>query len=720
MQFTTHTVITAADRDAMRRMVCDTRPSCIAVDTETTGVRDGDCVIGVCISIPPWDRGWYIPYYGTPERTPASVYPDRQHLDAVHALLVEVLTYPAPKIFHNALFDVPMLYTSMGIVVTDIAHDVMLMSHVLNPDGQHRLKDLAVRYIDIEADTLELALQAAARQLGGRHEYWRLPPAEVAPYGVADAIYTGRLHELLLAELTAPNRVGQHHVYTRISMPLLRELIGVKVHGIPVDRAYLERGVAWYTARLDHLTQQIRDLVSRETGITNFNPGSFAQINDLLFKKLCLPARRKTQTGYATDEQSLQALSDAHPVVALILAYRASQKLLSTYFEGILHALSADGRYRPDINLIGTRTGRLSMSGIHQIPRATPLDDWLVLAPRVESGPQTAPLVREAFAAPDGYVFVGGDYSQAEARVLAHFSQDPELCRIYRAGEDIHAATAKLLFGLPEDVTSIAAKYPEHRQRAKTINFALLYLETVAGLRRQLQCDHATARTYYEKFFSIYSAIPRWAAAEIRAANRQGYISTLFGRIRYRQSTDEEMQLRTRLPPPGRRPAQAPACYATPHTWGGIGLSTELDLGVSIVDWTPACAEQIRSKLRTVRPQCSACPFLYACYRDLESRRLQHMYEHRDRQLLNTKIQGTAADLANLGIIRLGAHIERHQLDAQLVIYVHDEVHYLVSTRMNIDAFAQDMSRIMQSVDEYLSIPCVFAARVGRTWAAMK
>lgn len=716
--FETVYVVTEAQRNLVRQELAR-NPARIAVDTETTGLCiDRDQVIGVCLSFPPWTRGYYIPYYGSPDRAYSPAYTTAEEWQQAHQVIVEVLTSPYEKIFHNALFDVPIVYWSVGVAVQNVAHDTMIMSHTINPDHQHGLKDLAVRHIHVDADAYEAALnRLAGRSNAAKQSYWKIAPEDVARYGVGDACFTGRLHDIFSNLFRQPEYRYRRDVYEHIAMPLLRELIGVRVYGIPVNEEFLARGKAWYEARLQYLREQIRDNVNDP----QFNPASFQQVNDLLFNKLGMqfPGLRKTQTGYATDEETLNTLRGKHPIIELLLEYRATQKLLSTYFVGLLEQCGPDGRFRPDIAQIGTRTGRLSMSRIHQIPRTTPLDScfaWLAAEPKHES----APLVRMAFAAPDGYVIVGGDYSQLEARVLAHFSQDRELCRIYRQAEDIHSATAKTMFNLPVDISDVATRFPEHRQRAKTINFALLYMESVAGLARQLQVPYRTAQEYYDQFFRIYCDIPPWAAREIKQANSRGYIETLFGRIRERQSSDEEFRQWKATAPPPRRPRVVPACYAKTRYRGGIGLSVEFDLALSLHEWTPDTANRLRDTIRRVRSQCANCPVLHPCYYTLEYKRLEKQFTHHDRQLLNTKIQGSAADLVNLGIVRMGELIERHDCDAQLIIYVHDEVHYLVPTSINIDQFVADFSATMQSVGEYISVPLVFEPRVGKNWGEIK
>lgn len=376
------------------------------------------------------------------------------------------------------------------------------------------------------------------------------------------------------------------------------------------------------------------------------------------------------------------------------------------------------------------------MSRIHQIPRSSDLDEILNFDVKYcpdkptatlvegEYNRRGAPLVRQAFVAPEGYVIVGGDQSQLEARVLAHFSRDQELCRIYREGLDVHCATAKLMFNLPCEVMEVKKLFPDKRQDAKTINFALLYLETIGGLARQLECDWKTAEDYYKRFFAIYKDIPTWAEEEIKVAKRQGYVDMLCGRRRYLPEL-KEMGDPAKPPYYPKRDIRQKLgilnCYAKNKFKGGIGLSLEYDLSIDMKTWSDEMADAMRPVIAHAgKKKCAECKYLKPCYYTLEYDRIKKLIEHNERQALNTKIQGSASDLVALGIIRTGELITRNGYDASLIIYVHDEVHYLVPTASNVDLFAKDFGKAMQSVDTYLDVPLEFKPQVAASWDKVK
>jgi DNA polymerase-1 len=711
------------DNDDIREEMYDAleKADRVTVDTETTGLKiDRDQIIGVCLAVPPWTRGYYIPMFNSPE---GSIwYKDYRTFDRMLAFLKGFLESDIPKIFHNALYDVPIIYLNLGIAVRNIAGDTMLKSHVVDAESEHGLKENAVKRIHPEADWYESEMKRYNYAVGGSEDnplYWKLPARTVADYGAGDAVFTGRLDDFLEVPFLQVPELRE--VYETIALPLTRELIAMRVGGIPLDKAYLERGHTWYSTLLEKVTDDIRVMVNEP----ELNPGSVPQLNELLFKRLGLRGSRKTKTGYSTDEEAMKRLKGQHPIVDKILEYREVQKLDSTYYVGLLEDIGPDGVFRPDVRQIGARTGRLSMSRIHQIPRLSPLGDILNWDPELDpSRPTMAPLVRDAFIAPEGYVIVGGDQSQLEARVLAHYSKDRELCRIYRNGEDVHCATAKLMFSLPCTVKEVKTLYPQKRQDAKTINFALLYLETVGGLARQLECDYKTAQGYYDRFFEIYNDIQPWAASEIASAKNLGYVRMLSGRRRYLPELKEmgELPKPLRWPPrEERQRAGVLGCFAQPRFKGGIGLSLEFDLSLDPKEWTKEVADKMRPVItHAKKAQCGSCKYLWQCYYNIEFDRLKKQLEHNERQALNTKIQGSAADLVGKGIIRTGQLIRQHGYEAQFIIYVHDEVHWLCPADSNVALFAKDFAQAMMSVDEYLDVPLEFEAKVAQSWSKIK
>lgn len=677
----------AASRKELQHMVSIATK--LTVDTETTGLKvDRDKVIGMCLSSPPWDTGYYTPMFNAPEGT--TYWQSRSTFDWWVDFFKEVLESDIEKTFHNLLYDVPIIYHNFGIVCRNLKGDTMLKSHVGDADSEHGLKELAVKKIHPEADWYEAEMKRWNKAVGGTIEepkYWLIPVRQVADYGAGDAVFTGRLNE----KLVLPPQLDE--LYEVITMPLTRMMIDMRVGGVKLDESYLKNGEKWYDAEMEVVLDRIRKAVKDPA----FNPGSPDQLSDMLYNKLNLPAGRKGKKGYSSDKDELKRLQGMHPVVDSIMEFRSIDKLKGTYFTGLLTDIGPDGFYRTDPKVHGTRTGRLSMARLHQIPRG--------------------PLVRRAFIADEGYVLVGGDHSQLEARVLGHYSQDPELLKIFREDRDIHSATAKYVLNLPCAVEDVKKLFPNERDAVgKPINFALFYLETVYGLAKQMECPVAVAQDYYDKFFKLYRYIKPWAESVVLDSKRKGFVEMLLGRRRYIPDLK-------RIPPhkPPRYPNGRPGCYAKSRKYGGIGLSVQYDLSMDLDEWTKDRAEALRPLIKQAKKsQCAACPFLWECYYTVEHKRLRSEIEHTERQAVNTEIQGSAADLTNLGIVRTGHLIEQNGYDATLYNYVHDEIVFQVPADSNVDLFAKDFQEAMESVSEYITVPLQFKPKVATTWASLK
>jgi DNA polymerase-1 len=244
-----------------------------------------------------------------------------------------------------------------------------------------------------------------------------------------------------------------------------------------------------------------------------FNVNSTDQLRSILFDKLGLPVLKKTSTGKpSTDASVLRKIE--HPLVEALLEYRELEKLRSTYVDGYLPLIEADGRIHTRFNQMAATTGRLSSDrpNLQNIPV------------RSESGRT----IRRAFVAGEGAEFLVADYSQIELRVLAHMSGDPFLVEAFRVGSDIHTATAARVWALTEDQVT-----REQRNTAKMINFGLLYGMEAFGLADRLGISREEARDHIDAYFAQFVQVKEFMAAEVTLARNQGYTTTLFGRRRY-------------------------------------------------------------------------------------------------------------------------------------------------------------------------------------------
>lgn len=312
--------------------------------------------------------------------------------------------------------------------------------------------------------------------------------------------------ENLEAELT---KTGQKKLFDEIEMPLAKVLADMESYGFLVDSDGLKELSSELEERIGVIEKEIYDLVGYE-----FNLNSPKQLGVALFEKLGLPAKKKTKSGYSTGAEVLESLKYAHPAVSLLLNYRQLAKLKSTYADGLVTCVAADGRIHSTFNQTEARTGRISSSepNLQNIPV------------RTKEGKR----LRKYFIAPPGKVLCDADYSQIELRVLASIANDENMINAFSGGTDIHTATAAQVFGLPEEMIT-----PELRSRAKAVNFGIVYGIGAFSLSKDIGVTRAEADRYIKNYLATYPSVAAYMENTIEQAKKTGYVTTYYGRRRY-------------------------------------------------------------------------------------------------------------------------------------------------------------------------------------------
>ena len=300
-------------------------------------------------------------------------------------------------------------------------------------------------------------------------------------------------------------------LYNDVELPLVDVLRDMEAAGVRIDVDKLRQAETALTAELNELEQKIYDLAG-----TTFNINSPKQVGELLFDKLKLdPKAKKSKTGqYSTSEEVLLAIKEKHSIVGLILDFRALNKLITTYISALPGYIAADGKIHTTYNQTVTATGRLSSSN-----------------PNLQNLPirsERGRFIREAVIPDDGCLFLSADYSQIELRLMAHFSQDEHLLAAFRNGQDIHAATAAKIFGIPIDQVT-----KDQRRQAKTANFGIIYGISAFGLSQQLDCSRTEAKQLIDDYFAAFPRVIEYIESQKELARQKGYAETLFGRKRY-------------------------------------------------------------------------------------------------------------------------------------------------------------------------------------------
>lgn len=379
--------------------------------------------------------------------------------------------------------------------------DVMIAAYLLNP-----LKS-EYPYEDIAKDYLGLLIPSKTDYLGKKRpdEVLAEEPQKVVEWACYEAYVAWKAQGVLLEAL---KKQGMDKLFFEVEMPVVFVLSDMEKQGISLDAAALKE----YGDELSVSIEALENKIYEQAGEA-FNINSPKQLGVILFEKMQLPNGKKTKTGYSTSAEVLEKLAIEHPIVADILEYRQLSKLKSTYADGLLNYVDESGKIHTTFNQTITATGRLSSTepNLQNIPI------------RIELGK----LIRKVFHPEAGNLFVDSDYSQIELRVLAHMSGDNMLIEAFRENRDIHRTTASQVFHVPfEEVTDL------QRRNAKAVNFGIVYGISAFGLSQDLNIGKKEAQAYIDSYFETYPNIKKFLEDTVEHAKKDGFIRTLFGRIR--------------------------------------------------------------------------------------------------------------------------------------------------------------------------------------------
>jgi DNA polymerase I len=409
--------------------------------------------------------------------------------------------------------------------------------------------------------------------------------------------------------------LGAAQVYHDIDLPLVPVLLRMEEAGVRIDAAVLSAMSERLTVEMHKVSEQIF-----EGSGHRFNINSPKQLGDVLFNKMHLPKPMKYGRGkvVSTAVDVLEELAEHNEVPRQVLQFRQLAKLKSNYIDSLPLLADGEGRVHTTFNQVGTSTGRLSSTNpnLQNIPIKT------------ELGRE----IRAAFIAAPGNVLISADYSQIELRLMAHFSEDPLLVRAFAEGQDIHTLTASEVFGIaPEGMDK------QTRDRAKAVNFGIVYGISPFGLAQQLGIEQNVARLYIETYFARYSGVRSYIDRLLEETRREQRVRTLFGRVR---------------PIP-----------------------------------------------------------------DMQSRNA-NLRGFAERTAVNTPLQGTAADLIKIAMIRIDRLLREEKLQTRMTLQVHDELLFDVPEK-EVEQVKQLVRQEMETVIE-LKVPIVVDCGVGPNWRDLK
>lgn len=410
------------------------------------------------------------------------------------------------KIGQNIKYDILML-KEYGMEIKGPIYDTMIAHYLIQPELRHNLDYLCETYLNYQkVETEQLIGKKGKNQKTMR----QVPVEELKDYACEDADLTLQLKLAIDSKL---DETGVRSVFEDIEMPLIPVLADMEMAGVTLNTKALDDYAEVLREQLITLEAEIKELAGED-----FNVSSPKQLGPILFEKLKIDTKaKKTKTKqYSTSEDVLTKLMDKHPIVPKILEFRGLKKLLSTYVEALPQLVNErTGKIHTTFNQTIAATGRLSSTNpnLQNIPI------------RDENGRE----LRRAFtASDDDHLFLSADYSQIELRIMAALSEDKHMIEAFRAGQDIHAATAAKIYKVAlDEVTS------DMRRKAKTANFGIIYGISAFGLSERLNISRSEAKQLIDGYFESFSRIKEYMDECIERARDKGFVETIKGRRRY-------------------------------------------------------------------------------------------------------------------------------------------------------------------------------------------
>ena len=491
-----------------------------------------------------------------------------------------------------------------GVDLRSITLDTAIAAYLLDPsDNKFDIQEVLGRYTNFTI------------QVGGAEESGQLD------FGSANTDNSQRICDEALAVglisgpiLKALDTQGVAKLYAEVEMPLVRVLARMERDGIAVDVKQLTAINENLKAHVVRLTSVLHELAGRP-----FNINSPTQLREILFEEKKLAPGKKTKTGFSTDAATLEKIRDQWPeFIDPLLEYREFEKLRSTYGQGLLDSVGADGRIHATFNQTVARTGRLSSDqpNLHNIPVRS--DEGKVF--------------RTAFIPSKGCEFLVADYNQIELRCIAHLANDPGLIDAFTRGIDVHSATASRLFNVEEsDVSS------EQRSQSKMVSYGLAYGMEAYGLSQRLSVGVGEASGILDAYFVAFPNVKQYMDDTVEQARKRGYTETLFGR---------------------RRPI----------------------------------------------PELNSSNF--------------RMRQAGERQAMNAGIQGLAADIFKIALVRISDAFEAANLKSRVILQVHDEV--IIEAVASEKAVVEEIVLTQMKQAASLKVPLEVHSAWGNSWASAK
>ena len=698
----------------------------IAVDTETNGLdRIDGKIAGVCLYTP-GQKGVYIPVrhesFMTGIELKTNISPEFMN-EQFERMNKSNIKY----VLHNAKFDMHILWWMLGVKIIPY-WDTQIGSQLLNENEPHKLKVLYKKYVD-NAD--ENSKVASFNSLFKGIEFNKVPPDVAYMYASFDPIMTYELYQFQYEFLDIHGKYCKEkglervaEVFRNIEMPLIQVVFEMECTGVKIDTELANKLKAQYTKHKDaaevKFNLEIDKLNGKFDKLMIKNPAAYNKLFKDGIRKVSISSPTQLAILFydvlefeSPDKKSPRGTGEAilksfnHPLVDSILEYRSMSKLLSTYIEAIpSHIAKRDNRLHANFNQYGAKTGRFSSSdpNLQNIPsQKTKLSDGTI----IDAGHD----IRQMFIAGEGQVIVGGDFSQQEPRCLAHMSDDPHMLQAYLEGKDLYATIASKIYKMPYDECkefradgTVNPDGKARRTSVKPVLLGLMYGRGVPSIAEQMKISTQEAQKIIDDFYAEFPKVKEFVDFAQTFARDYGFVETAWGRKR-RLS---DMQ----LPPIEIKP-----CIKS-YSDNFDPFAFDATESIPQDDYVP---DEVYRKYYTLlnrargRQQQQKVKEL-AEQEGYTIKDNRGFIEDAKRQCVNSIIQGSAADMTKLTMIKIFNDEELNKLGYKLIIPVHDEV-LGICPRENAKAVRDRLEYIMvHIVDGKFKIPMKCDIEVTERW----
>ena len=567
----------------------------VAFDTETTSLNTEEAeLLGISFCFKK-NQAFYaaFPY-------------SKDEIQPFIALYKDFFSSSTLKIAHNIKYDQAVL-KNYKIDISGPVYDTMIAHYLIDTEQRHNLDRLATNLLNYSTIKIESLIgKKGVNQLNMKE----VELDKIKDYGAEDADITFQLYNILEKEI---KNLNLSKLLNEVELPLTSVLLDMENQGINLDL----NALGLFSIELNKSITTLKTDIIKEADV-DFNLDSPKQLGEVIFGKLELdPKAKKTKTGqFKTDESTLVKLKDKHKIIGNILSYRKQKKLLSTYVDALPKLISKKTkRIHTNYMQAVTATGRLSSNNpnLQNIPI------------RSEMGKE----IRKAFCAKDkDYLLLAADYSQIELRIIAGLSKDESMINAFKNNHDIHSETASKIFDTPIENIS-----REMRNKAKMVNFGIIYGISAFGLSQRLNIKRTEAKEIIDNYFIQYPSVKKYMDSNIELAKEKGYVETIFHRKRF-----------------------------LPNINSGNGTMRSFD----------------------------------------------------ERNAINAPIQGSAADIIKLAMIRIHGEISRLKLKSRLLLQVHDELVF--------DMYKKEKEVLMEIVEDCMMnaidfpVPLKVELGIGSNW----